>query len=493
VGKPKAPKAPDYAAAAAAQGEANLNSALATNYLNQPNQVGPDGSLTFSYDYANGNTLPDGTVIPRTTATTTLSPEQQRLYNQNNAISAALNDLAQRGIGYVDQASQSPIDASTLPGLREAPQVQNMDGNLTGGMPINGSIADAGPMAGKVNNANLQNRYDFSGASRAPTFDDFVTDRDRVTEALMSRMRPELDRQRKSRETVLANQGLNMGSEAYNREQEILGQNDNDAFMQSILAGTQEQQRQFQNAMNLRNQGVSEAMAQGDLFNTAQNTKFGQDMAIAGLTNDQQAQRFGQNAATAAFGNEAAAQDFAQKLQQLQAANQARESTFNQGLASSQFQNQARAQALQEADYLKNQPLNMLNALRSGNQTSMPQFGNVSTGAQVQAAPVYAAANDQYQAAMDAYEQKMANFSALTGGLAQLGGAAITKFSDRRLKTNIRKLWTKTNGLGVYAFNYLWSAVQEIGYMADEVVKLFPEAVVPHPSGYVMVDYGKVG
>lgn len=428
MGKPKAPKAPDYTAAAQAQGEANLNSTLATNYLNQPNQVGPDGSLTFTYDTANGHRLPDGTIIPRTTATTTLSPEQQKLYDQNNAISVALNDLAQRGIGYVDQASQNPIDQSTLPSRGTAPQVQTMNGGLAGGMPINGQIANAGAMAGKVGNANLQNQYNLSSASRAPTFDDFATDRDRVTEALMSRMRPELERQRKSRETVLANQGLNMGSEAYNREQEILGQNDNDAFMQSILAGTQEQQRQFGNAMNLRNQGVSEAMAQGDLFNTAQNTKFGQDMAIAGLTNAQQQQQFGQNAASAAFWNEAASQDFMQRLQQLNTENQAKESMFNQGLAASQFQNQARAQALQEADYLKNQPLNMLNALRSGNQTNMPQFGNVSTGAQVQAAPIYAATNDQYNAAMDRYQAQMANYGALLGGLGSLGGAAITKF-----------------------------------------------------------------
>jgi hypothetical protein len=399
VGKPKAPVAPDYTAAAQKQGEANLNSALATNYLNQPNQVGPDGSLTFSYDYENGQRLPDGTIVPRTTATTALSAAQQKLYDQNNQISAALNDLAARGIGYVDQASATPVDTSRLPTMATGPQVQAMDESIT---PAN--------LTGDVARTNFQNQYDFSKAYRAPTFDDFVTDRDRVTEALMSRMRPELERQRQARESVLANQGLNMGSDAYNREQQTLGQNDNDAFMQSILAGTGEQQRQFTNAMNLRNQGVSEAMAQGDLFNTAQGARFGQDMAAT------------------QFRNETAAQGFAQQLQALQARNQARESMFNQGLSSSQFRNQARAQALQEADYLKNQPLNMLNALRSGNQVSMPQFGNVSTGAQVAAAPVYAATNDQYGAQMDAYKAKMANFSAMIGGLSSLGGAAIGKW-----------------------------------------------------------------
>jgi len=165
---------------------------------------------------------------------------------------------------------------------------------------------------------------------------------------------------------------------------------------------------------------------------------------------------------------------------------------FNQGLASRQFGNAARSQAIQEADYFKNQPLNMLNALRSGNQVSMPQFGNVSTGAQVQAAPIYAATNDQYNAQMDAYNAKMANYGALLGGLGSLGGAAITKFSDRRLKVSIRKLWTKANGLGVYTYSYIGSKVKEFGYMADEVRKIFPEAIVTHPSGYLMVDYGKV-
>jgi hypothetical protein len=50
MSKPQAPAPPDYAAAATAQGQANENSALATNYLNQVNQVGPYGSLTYNYN-----------------------------------------------------------------------------------------------------------------------------------------------------------------------------------------------------------------------------------------------------------------------------------------------------------------------------------------------------------------------------------------------------------------------------------------------------------
>jgi hypothetical protein len=42
MSKPKAPPPPDYAAAATAQGAANTNSAIATNFLNQADQIGPD-------------------------------------------------------------------------------------------------------------------------------------------------------------------------------------------------------------------------------------------------------------------------------------------------------------------------------------------------------------------------------------------------------------------------------------------------------------------
>lgn len=71
----------------------------------------------------------------------------------------------------------------------------------------------------------------------------------------------------------------------------------------------------------------------------------------------------------------------------------------------------------------------MLNALRTGNQVSMPQFGDVSTGAQVQAAPIYAATNDQYNAQLQAYQSKMAGYSGLLGGLGTLGSAAIKKWA----------------------------------------------------------------
>lgn len=361
MGKPKAPTPPDYAAAATAQGQANTNSAIATNSLNQVNQIGPYGSLTYNHD-GQGTTLPDGTVIPGTTATTTLSPEQQKLYDQNIGLSTSLNDIAAKGLNYVDQYSNQPVDLSQLPAM-----------------------------------------------GKAPNLSDFNSTRDSVTQALMDRLQPQLDRQRSMLDSKLANQGIPLGSKAYATANSLQGQQENDARTQALLAGT-------------------------DQANTM----------------------------------------------------------YGQGLASAQFSDQARAQALQEQDYARNAPLNMLNNLRTGNQATVPQFGAApGTGATIGAAPVYAATNDAYNGALQQYQQQNQQFSSLMGGLGSIGGAAITAFSDRRLKQNIQAIGRAANGLMLYSYSYLWSKVPEIGHMADEVERLFPDAVGWF-KGFAYVDYRKV-
>jgi hypothetical protein len=68
--------------------------------------------------------------------------------------------------------------------------------------------------------------------------------------------------------------------------------------------------------------------------------------------------------------------------------------------------------------------------------------------------------------------------------------------SDRRLKTNIRKVGEAKDGLGIYEWN--WKADQngktERGVIADEVEKLRPWAFVPNFIGeYAGVNYGALG
>ena len=61
--------------------------------------------------------------------------------------------------------------------------------------------------------------------------------------------------------------------------------------------------------------------------------------------------------------------------------------------------------------------------------------------------------------------------------------------SDRRLKENIKKIGESISGLGIYKFNYIGQAKQYIGTMADEVIKVVPEAVVTMSNGYKGVRY----
>ena len=64
-------------------------------------------------------------------------------------------------------------------------------------------------------------------------------------------------------------------------------------------------------------------------------------------------------------------------------------------------------------------------------------------------------------------------------------------FSDRRLKRNVVRLGTRSDGLGIYDFEYIWGGGRQIGLMAQEVAIIYPEAV-GESHGFMTVDYGKV-
>ena len=146
-------------------------------------------------------------------------------------------------------------------------------------------------------------------------------------------------------------------------------------------------------------------------------------------------------------------------------------------------------------------PLNEINALMSGSQVNNPFANGIGYqgGANVQAAPIFSAAQQQGQADLNAYNAQQAGSNSMMGGLFSLGAAGLmapagtfSAFSDRRLKRNIVKIGEYLNGLAKYSFTYIWGE-KAIGAMADEVEKLIPEAVMTHPSGYKMVDYAMVG
>lgn len=69
---------------------------------------------------------------------------------------------------------------------------------------------------------------------------------------------------------------------------------------------------------------------------------------------------------------------------------------------------------------------------------------------------------------------------------------ALGMFSDRRLKADIEAIG-RENGWPIYKFRYKGDDQRYIGVMADEVEDKMPEAIIISPSGYKMVDYGRIG
>lgn len=84
---------------------------------------------------------------------------------------------------------------------------------------------------------------------------------------------------------------------------------------------------------------------------------------------------------------------------------------------------QARQQALQEQAYLRNEPLNTLNAVRTGSQVTTPQFQNVPQQATTQGADLLGAAQAQYGSALGGYNAQQAGQANLMNGLFRLGSA----------------------------------------------------------------------
>jgi hypothetical protein len=82
-------------------------------------------------------------------------------------------------------------------------------------------------------------------------------------------------------------------------------------------------------------------------------------------------------------------------------------------------------------------------------------------------------------------------FSAPAGGTSAAAGLS-AMFSDERLKTDIERLGDDPRGFGVYSYRYLWDdpGSRRVGFMAQEVARAVPAAVLTHPSGFLMVDYG---
>lgn len=135
----------------------------------------------------------------------------------------------------------------------------------------------------------------------------------------------------------------------------------------------------------------------------------------------------------------------------------------------------------------RNQPINEISALLTGTQVSNPTTANASnTSSSTLPTVDYASlVNQQYQNELAA--SKSANSGLFGLGSTVLGG--LFDRSDRRLKSNVRRIGRLRNGLPVYS--YMIEGRRECGLMADEVACVHPDAVRIGADGYARVNYAK--
>lgn len=175
-----APKPTDPKETSAAQTGTNVATGVANAWLQNMNEVTPDG--TKSFDQTGSSTFTDPYTgktyeIPRFTVTQTLSEQQQAIKDQNDAASLNLSTLGNDLSGTLGQ-------------------------QLTGNFELGNEAVES-----------------------------------RLFELGSARLDPMFSQRDEDLRTRLANQGIKAGSQAYDREMALAGQQQNDAYNQLLLQG----------------------------------------------------------------------------------------------------------------------------------------------------------------------------------------------------------------------------------------------------------------
>ena len=178
----------------------NIDTAIAQQLVNMTNQNTPEGSLNYSQDGFNTYTDTNGhTVkIPKFTATQTLSPDQQALYDINNQTQQNVAGIGRDQSARIAQLLGTPVDLSN----------------------------DA--VEGRLN------------------------------ELASQRLEPQFARDEEALRTRLTNQGIREGSDAWKAAMTQFDQSRNDARNQLLLSG---HGQAVQDILAERNQPIDEITA----------------------------------------------------------------------------------------------------------------------------------------------------------------------------------------------------------------------------------------
>ena len=117
-------------------------------------------------------------------------------------------------------------------------------------------------------------------------------------------------------------------------------------------------------------------------------------------------------------------------------------------IAAGTFENQARQQQIAEALQARNQPLNELNALRTGTQIAGPSGQAQYSTPNMQNTDVVGAYNNKYQADLGAYNANVAQNNGIFGGLVDMGLGLATGNMSNGLFSGLGGLFTGSGGAG---------------------------------------------
>ena len=361
---PDPPPTPDPYKTAAAQTAANVSVAIANTVLQNADEDRPDATVSYvqfatytvndpQYD-SNGNQV--GTterVIPRFKKVTRFNDTAQAAYDQQQQVALISNTYALNQLSRLNELLTSPLSLAALQTRKPIPDAPTLQVQM--GTPD--AIVSA--IGSQDLTAHVQS----------------------VQDAILARLQYQYDLDRDSLLARLANQGVFVGSEAYDRELLALDKKQTDGRLQAFLAALQDQTRIIQLQATI-----------GQFANQAQEQKFRQQLTIVTTQN-------------------------AEQIRQFQALIEA-----------AQFVNTIRQQQLQEFVVERNQPMNETSALLHGGQIQVPQFQAYRSG-QIANTPlaesVYRAAeitNSQYQFRVQQQNQLIGGILGLAG---KIGSAAI--------------------------------------------------------------------
>lgn len=467
---PKPPPAPDPVAIARAEAEAN-----------RIDQFTPFGNVTFGpRGGGGGQTIigPNGQPIfvpsggggtGRDAMTMEFSPEIQRQFDlQNQITEGSLMQAMQRQSAlpgpfvFDGPARQNSVQSQYFGSVR----TPEGDVPVSQGGPLKARDAQPTPAAGRP--PALAYNVDFGeipttqlgtdvGFGNLPELNtDFGPETQRVSDALFQRgqrlLDPVFERERNRREQQLANQGLPVGSEAFASDFGDMRNRQNEAFtnlaLDSVLAGSNEQGRLFNQSLAARGQMAGESATQAGFRNQALMSQFGVDSA-------------------------------------------GRQQSVQDQLMANELQNNARNMMFNEQVAERGLNFNEMAALLGHQQVATPQLGNFVAPGQVDVVGANQMANN---AQMQAFQAQMGSRNSMFGALGDLGGSLAMAYalSDRRLKRNIRRVGETDGGLAMYSYNFPWSDKTEVGVMADEVERVIPNAVITGDDGYKRVNYWMV-